>query len=121
MKNKLGYLEESCYDAEGGVIRHGETLRDILVDGDMENRVLGMIGLADLELRQSDVINGNAPMAYMSAMFGENFQMIPVLYTDSRVCVYGFDPELTGVRQIFRVEMFGYQALSVVTLSRSST
>lgn len=121
MKNKLGYLEEAGYAAEGGVIRHGETLRDILVDGDEQNRVLGMIGLADLEFRQSDVINGNAPMAYMIVMFGENIQMVPVLYTDSMVCVYGFDPELTGVRQIFRVEMFGYQALSVVTLSRSST
>lgn len=121
MKNKLGYLEEAGYAAEGGVIRHGEVLRDILVDGDEQNRVLGMIGLADLEFTQIDIVNGSAPMAYMIVMFGENFQMIPVLYTDSMVCVYGFDPELTGVRQIFRVEMFGYQALSVVTLSRSST
>ena len=121
MKNKLGYLEEAGYAAEGGVIRHGEVLRDILVDGDEQNRVLGMIGLADLEFTQIDIVNGSAPMAYMIVMFGENIQMVPLYYTDPMVFVYGFDPELTGVRQIFCVEMFGYQALSVVTLSRSST
>ena len=74
MKNKLGYLEEAGYAAEGGVIRHGEVLRDILVDGDEQNRVLGMIGLADLEFTQIDIVNGSAPMAYMIVMFGENFQ-----------------------------------------------
>lgn len=117
MSDKLGFLEESGYVTDGNVIRHGDTLHDIQVDLSPEIRVLGMIGVNHVNEAQSAIIAGTRPLAYMIIAQGNNIMSSKVRYTDPMVHLYGFDPELVHVKQAIKVEMLGYTALSVITLT----
>ena len=113
---RLGYLEEACYVAEGNVIRHGETLRDMLVDYSPDFRALGMIGRYDAELSKSKVLNNMEPLAYMMLEKEGEILTVNACYKDPDVQIYGFDPELMDEKQAIRVGMYGYTTLSVVTM-----
>lgn len=113
---RLGYLEEACYVTEGNVIRHGETLRDMIVDFSSDFRMLGLIGQCNAELTKSKVLNKEEPLAYMVLDNEGTILTINVCYEDPDVHIYGFDPELLNEKQAIRLEMFGYTVLSIVTL-----
>ena len=116
MNYRIGYLEEYGYAAEGNVIRHGDVLRDMKVDESGMNRMLGMIGALDTEMTQSELLDGDASLAHILVLINGNVHMLPVCYTDQKAHVYGLDPDVTGIRQIIRVEMLGFQVTSVVTV-----
>lgn len=116
MNSRIGYLEETGYAAEGGVIRHGDALRDMLVDYDKSMRVLGMIGLYDADVDVNSVLTGSSPLAYI--MLAQNGSIVKskVRLTDPAVSVYGLDTSVMDIKQAIRVEMFGFSALTIVTL-----
>jgi len=117
MNCRIGYLEESGYADEGKVIRHGDVLHDMEVDFDKNIRVLGMIGMFDIEVTQSDLLNGDAALAYVILIVDEKIQMSPVLYNiDEFTNVYGLDPNALNIRQVIRVERMGMSAMSVITV-----
>ena len=114
MNCRIGYLEEDGYAAEGNVIRHGDVLHDMEVDFDKNIRVLGMIGMFDIEVTQSDLLNGDAALAYVILIVNDKIQMSPVLYNDEFSNVYGLDPNALNIRQVIRVERMGMSAMSVI-------
>jgi len=117
MNCRIGYLEEDGYAAEGNVIRHGDVLHDMELDFDKNIRVLGMIGMFDIEVTQSDLLNGDAALAYVILIVDEKIQMSPVLYNiDEFTNVYGLDPNALNIRQVIRVERMGMSAMSVITV-----
>jgi len=116
MNCRIGYLEEDGYAAEGNVIRHGDVLHDMELDFDKNIRVLGMIGMCDIEVTQSDLLNGDAALAYVILIVDGNIQMSPVLYNDEFTNVYGLDLNITGIRQVIRLEKDGMSAMSVITV-----
>jgi len=116
MNCRIGYLEEDGYAAEGNVIRHGDVLHDMELDFDKNIRVLGMIGMCDIEVTQSDLLNGDAALAYVILIVDGNIQMSPVLYNDEFTNVYGLDLNITGIRQVIRMEKDGMSAMSVITV-----
>ena len=117
MNCRIGYLEEDGYAAEGNVIRHGDVLHDMEVDFDKSIRVLGMIGMFDIDVTQSDLLNGDAALAYVILIVDEKIQMSPVLYNiDEFTNVYGLDPNALNIRQVIRVERMGMSAMSVITV-----
>ena len=117
MAGRVGYLEEKGYAVDGNVIRHGDVLRDVMVDQSTSMRVLGMIGQNDVALIRSEVLNGSAPMAYMVLAQGNNVMTSKVRYTNANVDVYGLDIDLLNVKQVVRVEIYGYTAMSIITLT----
>lgn len=116
MGDRIGYLEEDCYGAEGRVLRHGDALRDGQADRD--GRVLGMIGLCDAEAAQGDVVEGRAPLARMIAMQDGSLAASGVCYGARGVNVYGLDTDLLDVKQAIRLEALGFTALTVITLRK---
>ena len=116
MGDRIGYLEEGCYGAEGRVLRHGDALRDGQADRD--GRVLGMIGLCDAEAAQGDVMGGRAPLARMIAMQDGSLAASGVCYGARGVNVYGLDTDLLDVKQAIRLEALGFTALTVITLRK---
>lgn len=116
MNSRIGYLAEKGYAADGNVIRHGDALRDMVVDYDKNIRVLGMIGLYDADEDVNNVLSGTAPLAYM--MLAQNGSIVKskVRLTDPLVSVYGLDTNVMDIKQAIRLEMFGYTALTVITL-----
>ena len=116
MGDRIGYLEEGCYGAEGRVLRHGDALRDGQADRD--GRVLGMIGLCDTEAARSDVVEGRAPLAHMIAMQDGSLVASGVCYGARGVKVYGLDADQLDVRQAIRLEALGFTALTVITLRK---
>ena len=116
MNGRIGYLAESGYLTEGNVIRHGDVLRDMMVDGDENNRALGMIGMLDAEVKQSELLSGDAVLAHIVLIMRGNVHTVPVYYMDPLVRVYGLDPDITGLQQVIRVEMLGFQSIAVVTV-----
>jgi len=114
MNCRIGYLEEDGYAAEGNVIRHGDVLHDMEVDFDKSIRVLGMIGMFDIDVTQSDLLNGDAALAYVILIVNDKIQMSPVLYNDEFSNVYGLDPNALNIRQVIRVERMGMSAMSVI-------
>lgn len=116
MNNRIGYLEETGYAAPGNVIRHGDTLRDMKVDGDARYRILGMIGMRDEELPRSAVLSNSAPLAYMVFEKNGSVMLSNVCYGNEKVHVYGLDFSLLDVKQVITLEMYGHTTLSVVTL-----
>ena len=116
MGDRIGYLEEGCYGAEGRVLRHGDALRDGQADRD--GRVLGMIGLCDAEAARSDVVEGRTPLARMIAMQDGSLAESGVCYGARGVKVDGLDTDLLDVRQAIRLEALGFTALTVITLRK---
>lgn len=116
MGDRIGYLEEGCYGAEGRVLRHGDALRDGQADRD--GRVLGMIGLCDAEAAQGDVMGGRTPLAHMIAMQDGSLAASGVCYGERGVNVYGLDADLLDVKQAIRLEALGFTALTVITLRK---
>lgn len=117
MESRVGFLEEKGYAAEGNVIRHGDVLRDTLVDQSTTIRVLGLIGLNDVALVRSEVLNGSVPIAQVILLQKGNVMTSKARYTNKHVHVYGLDPDLLNVKQVVRIEMYGYTVMSIITLT----
>ena len=117
MNCRIGYLEESGYLTEGNVIRHGDVLRDMIVEDSVKNRTLGMIGALDIEVDQTELLSGDAALAHFVIIINGNVRMIPMYYSAPMVRISGLDPEAIGIKQVIRVEMFGYESISIVTVT----
>ena len=117
MSSRIGYMEEACYAADGTAVRHGDVLRDMIVEDEADVRVLGMIGFTDAQITRTKLYNGTAPLAYMVVWYDGEIMLNKVRYMDPSVKVYGLDVDLAGVKQAIRLEMFGHTALSIVTMS----
>ena len=113
--NRVGYLE-AAYADEGNVLRIGDGLHDIQVDYDPNTHMLGLIGCCDVTLTQQSVLRDGMPLAYLAMEHEGRIMFSYVAWDHSEASIYGFDPELIGVRQAIRIELYGYSCLSIITL-----
>lgn len=115
-ENRVGFLE-AAYADERGAMRMGDKLHDIIVDHEKNTRLLGLIGRNDVTVAKSGVLGGSVPLAYLSIEQEGEIMFSHVTYGSPDVKIYGFDVNLTGVRQAIRIEFCGFTCLTVVTLN----